>query len=179
MPLPAEPFVIGRWSRYKRLSHQHRGGGLLGAFPADRPARRCVLHGQPGQHLPQGVAAHARQDAEPGRATVTLDEQPNHRAAVLLTPEAIRAEASVARSGCWPTGSSPTPIIPTRPRVRSAAAWPAARHRGSASRRDGGAERQRALLPLRPATTGQGPDRCPGGSRRRPHANLRGPAYYH
>src|SRR3954465_5334790 len=47
-----------------------------------------------GQHLPQGVAAHARQEAEPGRATVTLDEQPNHRAAVLLTPETIRAEAA-------------------------------------------------------------------------------------
>ena len=43
-PLPAEPFVIGRWSRYKRLSRLHRGRGLLGALPADRPARRCVLH---------------------------------------------------------------------------------------------------------------------------------------
>src|SRR3954464_4648425 len=47
-----------------------------------------------GQHLPQGVAAHARQEAEPGRATVTLDEPPNHRAAALLTPEAVRAEAA-------------------------------------------------------------------------------------
>src|SRR3954454_22782626 len=47
-----------------------------------------------GQHLPQGVAAHARQEAELGRATVTLDEQPNHRAAALLTPEAVRAEAA-------------------------------------------------------------------------------------
>src|SRR4051812_33990956 len=59
------------------------------------------------------------------------------------------------------------PIIPTRPRARSAATGPAARHRGSASRRDGGAERQRALLPVRPSTAGQGPDRRPGGSRRR------------
>src|SRR4051812_31328407 len=126
-----------------------------------------------GQHLPQGVAAHARQDAEPGRATVTLDEQPNHRAAVLLTPETIRAEASVAPSCCWPTGSSPTPIIPTRQRARAAATGPAARYRGSASRRDGRAERQRALLPLRPTPAGQGPDRGPGGCRRRPHANLR------
>jgi hypothetical protein len=25
MPLPAEPFVIDRWSRYKRLSRQRRG----------------------------------------------------------------------------------------------------------------------------------------------------------
>src|SRR6185503_15188791 len=48
MPLPAEPFVIGRWSRYKRLSRQRRGRGLLGALPADRPARRCVPHGQSG-----------------------------------------------------------------------------------------------------------------------------------
>jgi hypothetical protein len=46
-------------------------------------------------HKGQRVAAHARQEAEPGRATVTLDEHrpPNHRAAVLLTPEAVRAEA--------------------------------------------------------------------------------------
>src|SRR4051812_30531937 len=58
------------------------------------------------------------------------------------------------------------PIIPTRPRARSAATGPAARHRGSASRRDGGAERQRTLLPVRPTTAGQGPDRGRGGSRR-------------
>ena len=47
-------------------------------------------------HKGQRVAAHARQEAEPGRATVTLDEHrpPNHRAAALLTPEAIRAEAA-------------------------------------------------------------------------------------
>ena len=47
-------------------------------------------------HKGQRVAAHARQDAELGRPTVTLDEHrpPNHRAAALLTPEAIRAEAS-------------------------------------------------------------------------------------
>src|SRR4051795_2577093 len=47
-------------------------------------------------HKGQRVAAHARQEAEPGRATVTLDEHrpPNHRAAALLTPEAVRAEAA-------------------------------------------------------------------------------------
>ena len=47
-------------------------------------------------HKGQRVAAHARQEAEPGRATVTLDEHrpPDHRAAALLTPEAVQAEAA-------------------------------------------------------------------------------------
>src|SRR3954469_23555708 len=92
MPLPAEPFVIGPAISWRLIITS--ASRVLGALPADRPARRCVLHVVSIFHKGQRVAAHARQDAEPGRATVTLDEQPNHRAAVLLTPETIRAEAA-------------------------------------------------------------------------------------
>jgi hypothetical protein len=53
-PLPAEPFVIGPAISWRPIITS--ASRVLGALPADRPARRCVLHGQPGQHLPQGPA---------------------------------------------------------------------------------------------------------------------------
>ena len=111
-----------------RLSRQHRGRGLLGALPADRQARRCVQHGQPGQHLPQGPAG--RGPCPPGGRTGAGDgdarrasaaQSPRRGAADARRQSGPRLPASVARSGCWPTGSSPMPIIPTRPRARSPA----------------------------------------------------------
>src|SRR4051794_9721465 len=100
-PLPAEPFVIGRWSRYKLAPDYHVSiAGVAYSAPYRLIGRHvdvfCTVSLVSIFHKGQRVAAHARQDAGPGRATVTLDEHrpPNHRAAVLLTPETIRAEAA-------------------------------------------------------------------------------------
>jgi hypothetical protein len=100
-PLPAEPFVIGRWSRYKLAPDYHVSvEGVAYSVPYRLIGRHvdvfCTVSLVSIFHKGQRVAAHARQEAEPGRATVTLDEHrpPNHRAAVLLTPEAVRAEAA-------------------------------------------------------------------------------------
>src|SRR3954453_23753000 len=100
-PLPAEPFVIGRWSRYKLAPDYHVSvEGVAYSVPYRLIGKHvdvfCTVSLVSIFHKGQRVAAHARQDAEPGRATVTLDEHrpPNHRAAVLLTPETIRAEAA-------------------------------------------------------------------------------------
>ena len=134
MPLPAESFVIGRWSRHKLAPDYHVSiEGVAYSVPYRLIGRHVDVFSTVSLvsifHKGQRVAAHARHDAEPGRATVTLDEhgRPNHRAAVLLTPEAVRPRlpASAVRSGCWPTGSSPMPIIPTRRHARSPAccAW--------------------------------------------------------
>jgi transposase len=99
MPLPAEPFVVGRWFRYKLAPDYHVSiEGVAYSVPYRLIGRHvdvfCTVSLVSIFHKGQRVAAHARHDAEPGRATVTLDEQPNHRAAVLLTPEAVRAEAA-------------------------------------------------------------------------------------
>jgi len=101
MPLPAEPFVIGRWSRYKLAPDYHVNiEGVAYSVPYRLIGRHVDVFRTVSLvsifHKGQRVAAHARQEAEPGRATVTLDEHrpPNHRAAVLLTPETIRAEAA-------------------------------------------------------------------------------------
>ena len=101
MPLPAEPFVIGRWSRYKLAPDYHVSiEGVAYSVPYRLIGKHVDVFRTVSLvsifHKGQRVAAHARQEAEPGRATVTLDEHrpPNHRAAALLTPEAIRAEAA-------------------------------------------------------------------------------------
>jgi hypothetical protein len=93
--------VIGRWSRYKLAPDYHVSvEGVAYSVPYRLIGKHvdvfCTVSLVSIFHKGQRVAAHARQDAEPGRATVTLDEHrpPNHRAAVLLTPEAIRAEAA-------------------------------------------------------------------------------------
>jgi transposase len=98
-PLPAEPFVIGRWSRHKLAPDYHVSiEGVAYSVPCRLIGRHvdvfCTVSLVSIFHKGQRVAAHARQEAEPGRATVTLEEQPNHRAAALLTPEAVRAEAA-------------------------------------------------------------------------------------
>ncbi|WP_407697022.1 Mu transposase domain-containing protein [Skermanella mucosa] len=122
--------MIGRWFRYKLAPDYHVSiEGVAYSVPYRLIGRHvdvfCTVSLVSIFQKGQRVAAHARQDAEPGRATVTLDEHrpPNHRAAVLLTPETVRAEAAGlgGTSGCWPTGSSPMPIISTKPRVRSLA----------------------------------------------------------
>jgi transposase len=101
MPLPAEPFVIGRWFRYKLAPDYHVCiEGVAYSVPYRLIGRHvdvfCTVSLVSIFHKGQRVAAHARQDAESGRATVTLDEHrpPNHRAAALLTPEAVRVEAA-------------------------------------------------------------------------------------
>jgi hypothetical protein len=100
-PLPAEPFVIGRWSRHKLAPDYHVSiEGVAYSAPYRLIGRHvdvfCTVSLVSIFHKGQRVAAHARRDAEPGRTTVTLDEHrpPHHRAAALLTPEAVRAEAA-------------------------------------------------------------------------------------
>jgi transposase len=100
-PLPAEPFVIGRWSRYKLAPDYHVSiEGVAYSAPyrlIGRPVDVfCTVSLVSIFHKGQRVAAHVRQDAGAGRATVTLEEHrpPHHRAAAQVTPEAIRAEAA-------------------------------------------------------------------------------------
>jgi transposase len=97
-PLPAEPFVIGRWSRHKLAPDYHV---TIEGVAYSAPCRLVGQHVDVFRtvslvsifHKGRRVAAHARREAEPGRAAVTLDEHrpPSHRAAALLTPEAVRA----------------------------------------------------------------------------------------
>ena len=117
---------------------------------------------------------------------MTLDEHrpPNHRAAALLTPEAIRPRppASVARSGCWPTGSSPTPIIPTRPRARSPDCDWAGQHgtvpqAAATAALSANVRSYRFVQHLLAKGRIEAVEDPAGGLG--PHANLRGPAYYH
>jgi len=100
-PLPAEPFVIGRWFRYKLAPDYHVSvEGVAYSVPYRLIGKHvdvfCTVSLVSIFHKGQRVAAHARQDAGSGRAAVTLDEHrpPSHRAAAHLTPEAIRAEAA-------------------------------------------------------------------------------------
>jgi hypothetical protein len=100
-PLPAEPFVIGRWSRDKLAPDYHVSiEGVAYSVPYRLISQHVDVFRTVSLvsivHKGQRVAAHARQEAEPGRATVTLDEHrpPHHRAAALLTPEAVQAEAA-------------------------------------------------------------------------------------
>jgi hypothetical protein len=102
-PLPAEPFVIGRWYRYKVAPDYHV---VIEGVAYSVPYRLIGHHVDVYRtaslvsifHKGGRVAAHARQEAGsgPGPATVTLEEhQPtHHRAVAQLTPEAIRAEAA-------------------------------------------------------------------------------------
>ena len=99
--LPAEPFVIGRWCRYKLAPDYHVViEGVAYSVPYRLIGKHVDVFSTASLvsifHKAERVATHARQEAEPGRATVTLDEHrpPNHRAAVRLTPEAVRAEAA-------------------------------------------------------------------------------------
>ena len=100
-PLPAEPFVIGRWYRYKLASDYHvsiEGVAYSVPYPLiGKPVDVfCTVSLVSIFHKGQRVAAHARQDVGTGRTMVTLDEHrpPHHRAVVQLTPEAVRAEAA-------------------------------------------------------------------------------------
>ncbi len=100
-PLPAEPFVIGRGSRYKLAPDYHLSiEGVAYSVPYRLIGQSvdvfCTVSLVSIFHKGQRVAAHARQEAGPGRVVVTLEEHrpPQHRAATQRTPAAIRAEAA-------------------------------------------------------------------------------------
>jgi transposase len=102
-PLPAEPFVIGRWYRYKVAPDYHISlEGVAYSVPYRLIGQHVDVYRTASLvsifHKGERVAAHARQNAEsgPGRATVTLDEHrpARHRTAAQLTPQAIWAEAT-------------------------------------------------------------------------------------
>jgi transposase len=98
-PLPREPFVIGRWQRFKLGPDYHVCiDGVAYSVPFGLIAKRVDVHytGSLVSIFYQGVrvACHAKRRPEPGvlRPSVTLDEHrpPQHRAVARLTPEAVR-----------------------------------------------------------------------------------------
>ena len=71
MPLPAEPFVIGRWSRYKLAPDYHVSiEGVAYSVPYRLIGKHvdvfCTVSLVSIFHKGQRVAAHARQEADPG-----------------------------------------------------------------------------------------------------------------
>ena len=96
----AEPFEIGRWSRYKVPPDYHLviegvaysvSYRLIGkTVDVHRTASLVSIF-----HNAERVASHARRIAAPGtvRLAVTVDEHrpANHRAVLRLSPEAVRA----------------------------------------------------------------------------------------
>jgi transposase len=101
--LPAEPFVVGRWERYKLGPDYHvRIDGVAYSAPFGLIGKQVDVHCTASLigifHQGERVAAHARRREEPGvlRPSVTLDEHrpPQHRAAARLTPEAVRERAA-------------------------------------------------------------------------------------
>lgn len=102
-PLPAEPFVIGRWSRSKVAPDYHvTVEGVAYSVPHRLIGQSVDVHRTASLvsvfHKGQRVAAHVRREtgSGPGATVVTVDEHrpAHHRAVVQLTPQAIRAEAA-------------------------------------------------------------------------------------
>lgn len=102
LPLPAEPFTIGRWYRYKVPPDYHISiEGVAYSVPYRLIGQAVDVHRTASLvsifHKGTRVAAHARRHADGGRhQAVTLDEHrpESHRAVARLTPEGMRAEAA-------------------------------------------------------------------------------------
>ena len=101
--LPAEPFVVGRWERYKLGPDYHvRIDGVAYSAPFGLIGKPVDVHCAASLigifHQGERVASHPRSRQAPGllRPAVTLDEHrpPQHRAAARLTPEAVRERAA-------------------------------------------------------------------------------------
>ena len=101
--LPAEPFVVGRWERYKLGPDYHvRIDGVAYSAPFGLIGKPVDVHCTASLigifHQGERVASHPRSRQAPGllRPAVTLDEHrpPQHRAAARLTPEAVRERAA-------------------------------------------------------------------------------------
>lgn len=98
-PLPPEPFVVGRWERYKLGPDYHVSiEGVAYSAPFGLIGKLVDVHCTASLigifHQGERVASHPRGNQEPGmlRPAVTLEEHrpPQHRAAARLTPEAVR-----------------------------------------------------------------------------------------
>jgi transposase len=105
--LPREPFVVGRWQRFKLGSDYHiRIDGVAYSAPFGLIGKLVDVHYTASLvgifHQGERVASHARSRPEPGvlRPAITLDEHrpPQHRAVARLSPEAVR-EAVAAIGG--------------------------------------------------------------------------------
>ncbi|MFZ1107577.1 MAG: hypothetical protein WAN43_04420 [Rhodomicrobium sp.] len=101
--LPAEPFVVGRWERYKLGPDYHvRIDGVAYSAPFGLIGKPVDVHCTASLigifHQGERVASHPRSRQTPGllRPAVTLDEHrpPQHRSAARLTPEAVRERAA-------------------------------------------------------------------------------------
>jgi hypothetical protein len=101
--LPAEPFVVGRWERYKLGPDYHvRIDGVAYSAPFGLIGKPVDVYCTASLigifHQGERIASHPRSRQEPGmlRPAVTLDEHrpPQHRAAARLTPEAVRERAA-------------------------------------------------------------------------------------
>jgi hypothetical protein len=101
--LPREPFVIGRWRRFKLGSDYHVCiEGVAYSVPFGLIGKRIDVHCTASLvsifHQGERAASHARSRPGPGvlRPAVTLDEHrpPQHLAAARLTPDAIREKAA-------------------------------------------------------------------------------------
>jgi transposase len=101
--LPFEPFVVGRWERYKLGPDYHvRIDGVAYSAPFGLIGKPVDVHCTASLigifHQGERVASHPRSRQEPGvlRPAVTLDEHrpPQHRAAARLTPEAVREKVA-------------------------------------------------------------------------------------
>ncbi len=139
-------------------------------------------------HKGQRVAAHARQEAGAGRTTVTLDEHrpPTHRAAALLTPEAIRAAAAglggalaVLAERIFADADHPDQAarqvagLLRLGRVHGPAALQAA----ATAALSANVRSYRFVQHLLAKGRAETPEEPAGGVG--PHANVRGPTYYH
>jgi transposase len=98
-PLPDEPFMIGRWQRFKLDTDYHiRIDGMSYSAPFGLIGKPVDVYCTASLisifHQGERVASHPRTRPQPGalRPAVTLDEHrpPQHRAALRLTPEAVR-----------------------------------------------------------------------------------------
>jgi hypothetical protein len=102
--LPLEAFAIGRWQRFKLGSDYHICiDGVAYSVPFGLIGKPVDVHYTASLvgifHQGERVASHARSRPEPGvlRPAITLDEHrpPQHRAAVRLSPEAVRETVAI------------------------------------------------------------------------------------
>ena len=194
--LPSEPFVIGRWQRFKLGSDYHVCiEGVAYSVPFGLIGKRIDVHCTASLvsifHQGERAAAHARSRPGPGvlRPAVTLDEHrpPQHRAAARLTPDAIREKAAaiggvltVLSDKIFLTADHPEQaarqvagLIALGEKFGAEALQTAATAALSANVHSYAYVREwlasgRTILTSEPASSGVGY-----------HENVRGPAYYH
>ena len=194
--LPCEPFIVGRWQRFKLGSDYHiRIDGVAYSAPFGLIGKPVDVHCTASLvgifHQGERVASHARNRPKPGvlRPAITLDEHrpPQHRAAARLSPEAVRE--TVAAIG------GPLSVLSERIFLRADHPDQAARHVAgliALGEKHGADALQTAVAAalsanvhsyvfvrawLASGRTGLPCDAAASGAGL--HENLRGPAYYH